>query len=38
MDFCALVECANRFVCVELGGVRIRGILGKCGARVNEML
>ena len=37
-DFCMLVGCENRFVCVEIGGVRIGGAYSKCGARVNEML
>ena len=33
-DYCSLVCCANRFVCVELGGVRFGGVYGKCGASV----
>ena len=38
VDCCVLVGCENRFVCVEIGGVRIRGVYSKCGARVHEML
>ena len=38
MDFCRLVECANRFVCVELEGVRVGGVYSKSGARVHEMM
>ena len=37
VDFCSLVCCANRFVCVELGGVRFGGVYSKCGSRVHEM-
>ena len=36
-DFCSLVSCANRFVCVELGGVRFGGVYSKCGSRVHEI-
>lgn len=36
--FCELVECANRFVYMELGGVRIGGVYSKCGARVHETI
>ena len=38
VDCCVLVGCQNRFVCVEIGGVRIWGVYNKCGARVHEML
>ena len=38
VDFCRLVECANRFGCVELGGVRVGGVYSKCGARFHEMM
>ena len=38
VDFCRLVECVYRFVCVELGGVKIVGVYSKCGARVHEMM
>ena len=34
---CRLVECAHRFVCVEIGGVRIGGVYGRCGERVHDM-
>ena len=37
MDLCELVECAHRFVCIEVGGVRIRGVYGRCGERVHDM-
>ena len=37
-DYCSLVSCANKFVCVELGGVRFGGVYSKCGASVSEML
>ena len=37
-DYCSLVSCANRFVCVELEGVRFGGVYSKCGASVHEML
>ena len=36
-DFCSLVSCTSRFVCVELGGVRLGGVYSKCGASVHEM-
>ena len=29
--------CTNRFVCVELGGVRFGGVYSKCGSRVHEL-
>ena len=38
VDCCMLVGCENRFVCVEIRGVRIGGVYCKCGARVLEML
>ena len=38
VDFCMLVGCENRFVCVEIGGVCITGVYSKFGAQVNEML
>ena len=38
VDCCVLVACKNRFICVEIGGVRIGGVYSKCGARVHEML
>lgn len=38
VDFCELVVCDNRFVCVELGVVRIGGVYSKCGARVHKMV
>ena len=38
VDCCMLVGCENRFVCVEIGGVRIGGVYSKYGARVHEML
>ena len=38
VDYCRLVERANRFVCVELGGVKIEGVYTKCGARVHDMM
>ena len=38
VDFCMLVGCDNRFVCVEIGGVRIGCVYSKCGAWVHEML
>ena len=38
VDFCRLLECTNRFVCVELGGVKIGGVYSKCGVRVHEMM
>ena len=34
---CRLVECAHRFVCVEIGGVRVGGVYGRCGERVHDM-
>ena len=37
VDTCRLVECAHRFVCVEIGGVRIGGVYGRCGERVHDM-
>ena len=36
-DFCSLLSCANRFGCVELGGVRFGGVYGKCGSSVHGM-
>ena len=36
-DYCSLVCCENRFVYVELGGVRFRGVYSKYGASVHEM-
>ena len=36
-DFCSLVSCVSRFVCVELGGVRFGGVSSKCGASVHKM-
>ena len=36
-DFCSQVVCTNRFVCVELGGVRLGGVYSKCGSRVHEL-
>ena len=38
VNCCVLVGCENRFVCVEIGGVRIGEVYSKCGARVYEML
>ena len=38
IDCCVLVACENRFVCMEIVGVRIGGVYSKCGARVHEML
>ena len=37
VDRCWLVECAHRFICVEVGGVRIGGVYGRCGERVHDM-
>ena len=37
VDVCRLVECADRFVCVEIGGVRIGGVYGRYGERVHDM-
>ena len=37
VDVCRLVECMYRFVCVEIGGVRIGGVYGKCGQRIYHM-
>ena len=31
VDMCRLVECAHRFVCIEVGGVRIGGVYVRCG-------
>ena len=36
-DFCSQVICTNRFICVELGGVKIGGVYSKCGSRVHEL-
>lgn len=36
-DFCSLTSCANRFVCVELRGVRFGGVYGKFGNSVHGM-
>ena len=33
-----LVGCENRFICVEVGGVRIGGVYSQCGLQVHEML
>ena len=38
MDFCRLVECANRCVYVVLGGVKMVGVYSKCRARVHGMM
>ena len=38
VDFRMLVGCENTFVCVEIGGVRIRGVYCKCGAKVHDIL
>ena len=35
---CVLVGCENRFICLEIGSVRIEGVYSKCGARVHEMI
>ena len=37
VDMCWLVECALRFVCVEIGGMRIGGVYGRCGERLHDM-
>ena len=37
LDVCRLMECAHRFVCVELGDVRIGGVYGRCGEHVHDM-
>ena len=37
VDICRLVECAHWFVCVEVGGVQIGGVYGRCGERVHDM-
>ena len=37
VDVCRLVECAHRFVCVKVEGVRIGGVYGRCGERVHDM-
>lgn len=37
VDVCRLVECAFRFVCVEIGGVRVGVVYGKCSERVHDM-
>ena len=37
VDCYSLISCMNRFVCVELGGVRFGGVYSKCGASVHEM-
>ena len=34
---CRLVEGAHRFVCMEIGGVRIGGMYERCGERVQDM-
>ena len=36
-DYSSLVSCTNRFVCVELGGVRFGGVYSMCRASVHEM-
>ena len=37
VDASRLVDCAHQFVCVEVGGVRIGGVYGRCGKHVHEM-
>ena len=32
-----LVEGVHRFVCVEIGGVRIEGVYGQCSERIHDM-
>ena len=32
-----MVECAHRFMCVEIGSVRIGGVYRRCGERVHDM-
>ena len=34
---CRLVECAHTFVCLEMWGVRVGGVYGRCGERVHDM-
>lgn len=35
VGLCWLVTAESRFVCVEVGGVRIGGVYGKCGKGVH---
>ena len=37
VDVCELVECVHRFVCIEVGGVRVGCVYGRCGERVHDM-
>ena len=37
VDVCRLMECAYRFVCVEVGGVRLGGVYRHCGESVHGM-
>ena len=37
VDASSLVECANRFVCLEIEGVQIGGVYGHYGERVYDM-
>ena len=37
VDMCRLMECANRVMCVEIGGVWIGGVYGRCSERVHDM-
>ena len=37
VDSCRLVDYAHRFICVEVGGVRIGGVYGHCGERVHDI-
>ena len=34
---CKLMEDENRFVCLEVGGVRFGGVYGRCGERGHDM-
>ena len=37
VDMCRLVECAHRFVCTEIGDMRIGGVYRRYGERVHDM-
>ena len=37
VDTCKLVECTNRFVYVQVVGVRFGGVYEKCSERVHGM-
>lgn len=38
VDYCMFVACINRFLCVELWGVKFRRVYSKCSALVYEIL